>query len=488
MLKAGTESIMLQKDTRFLKSLERDIEETNDIINISLPDIVASNENDSKSFKEYDAYKRSLKAKLFDKVTKSMSKTLGSRFGITFELKNTYSTGDLVKINIPPLNSKVLSSAMSDLDSLFPKKQTSSILWNVVANKNEQMLYSNLKDIKEAIQTNKFQLDLKHAKIKGLDHTTISIKVNFLRAAMLRLNPGEVASLILQKIGVLFTHLEYMYTTTNNNFVLLDTFLTERFTKQTPALDAIKIAIDKTDADVKVDTSSPVAFLNTLDIYMLRTYRFDASKKSIKIDYETLSDQFVSLFGYGSDLANAIIKAKTSATVAPDGNTNLGITTLVFLLKTYIYLSMFIMSLLFFSVFGLVAILIAAGLVAFKMVISFILDIIASILNAFFSTDVETDVTSNEMVTRLNRIKLDVIKQLRTEADGSKADQAILVSQIDEIKHSIDFVKEKTGLLYEYGEKTANYKNEDTMQLQNEFIEQLSENELHFFKAKFKNT
>ena len=485
MMTFGTESISRQKDSGFLKKLEQDVEETFDIIKLSIPDIMASHEESDHSYEYYDKYKKQLKDKLFNKVLSSMSKTLTNRFGIKFTMSNMFNQNEVSTILMPPLNSRVLDMAMSDLDSLFPKKKANSILWNIVATKNEQLSYNNIRNLRDAIQSEKFSLDLKHAKVKGLDYTEIPLKFNFLHATILNLKPSEVVSLILQKIGILFTHLDYMYTTTNNNFILLDTYMKEKFAKQTPPLDALKIALSKTDADIKVNSGTPVALLETLNMYILKTYRFDSGKGSIKINYEALSDEFVSLFGYGDTLSSAVIKVRTYNTVVTDDETSGTFSTLVSVLNIFTYLTIVIMGILFFSIFGILSLVIMLGVTILGFVISYLMSFIESIIAHLFSTDIDKADTTEVLLKRLDRLKMDVIKQLRKLSGDNKLENGILVSQIDAIKKNIAFIKEKSGIIYDYGENHFSTKSQDIMAQQNEFIEQMSENELHFYKAKF---
>jgi len=482
MINYGIESIYRQKDTSFLDSLQNDIEEIYDIIKLSVPDILESLRNLDKGYEDYNKYKKEIQISLIKDKLDHMSKILTERFGVNIFINNLVDKDKIVNIIIPPLNSGVIDLAMKDIDKLFHKKFTLSSLWEETLSKNERISYDFIRNLRDAIKSGQFSLDLKNARIVGLNHVKVPISFNFLAAMILRLEPKEVVSIILEQIGLLFTHLEYLYTTTNNNYTLLNTFLNERFNKQTPPLEALKLALAKTDIDVPLDFTTPMAVLEALDIYILKTFRYDKNKKDMTLDYQSLSDEFVTLFGYGGELTSALIKIQDWGKVSLEIKKDRTLAIAINIIKILTFLSSAIITILIFGVFGILIVAAMIGVAMIKLVIKFILNLVFSLLAAIFNLDLGSYSNTEVLIQRLNKLKLDLIKQVRQLGNGDKIEKSIIISQIDFIKRNISFLKNKLGIL---NKSDNTLMNEDIETLQKKFVEQLTENELHYYSAKF---
>ena len=479
----GNESIHSQRDIGFISSMNKAIEKMYAIMRVSMPDIVATSNDSEMSFKNYDKYKRSLKTSVINKNYKDISKLLSKRFGINIVVEDKRKgLNNLISSILPPINYKVINMALNDLDILFPKKVKDPILWDNNASRSEKAMYGILNNIKSNLDKGNIELDLKNAYIKGLEGSTFIITVDTLRFRTLGITPEELTSVIIGEVGHIFSYLEYMTSTTNSNKILADTFLRERFTKGKDPVESFKIALEESNPDVKVDVSSPIKVMETLDAYILKTYRFGSSQRSIKIDFKRLADQFTARFGLGNNIANVLEKLNNLRVIRNSNDIVVDSWFYTFFRMT-MYLTILVLSFLFFNIFGLVIFLTYITVKLLSYLIVMVGDFIKKVFLAIFSTDVDQTVNSESIIKRLTRIKSELIRQLRSEkmTDASKT---ILVEHIENIKSIIERMKDNFAILGKYAEsnKASTY---NKMEEVNFLTEVLQENELHFLKSKF---
>ena len=484
-MEVGNESINKQRDTNVVSIINRKINNVFSILKIQLPDIAVTNNDKAMSYEAYDKNKRSIKKSVTGSNFDDIGKLLSKRFGINIVLEDKRSgLANLTGIVMPPLNYKLMNIAMNSMDSIFPKRKMGSITWDMMASSREKKMYGILNDLKQGLENSTIEIDLENAYIKGLDNSTFVINMDILSVMIIGLTVEETTSLLLHEVGHIFTYIEYITSTTNATKVLADSFLTERFNKNTEPIKSFKLAIENADPAIKVDTASPVKVLESLDAFILKTYRIDNGYNSIVIDFDRMADQFSARFGVGDLLASAIVKiASHDIVVSKTGVTVSGSGFFTFF-KVMAMLLSFVMAILFFNIFGLLVVLLYVSLKLISYVLALIVRFIYKIFSAIFMTDIAQDVHSEDIIKRLTKIKLELIRQLRS-VSMSDTGKELVVDQIEVVKDSIKRLKVNFGVLAEYSSSTTRV-DYSKMEDINFMTEILQENELHLMQEKFK--
>jgi len=478
----GNEVIETQRDLELVIRLTREVNNIFNIYNLRMDNVTMMDLDRNRHMKVYDKYKRIVKDSMYKKNLDNISDILSKRFGVGIIVENTRrELDDLSRVIMPSLNYKLLNVAMNSMSDLFPKSK--DILNKVIKNSREEKLYKILNDIKNALDNDGITIDLENARINGLEGSKFVININFLSAKMAGLEPDEVAALLLKQVGVIFTRLEYMTSTTNATKTLADVFLKERFSGSKEPIDAIKIAIDKTTIDVKTDFSTPVKTLETLDSFILKTYRVSKTNTTIVLDYERLSDQFATRFGIGDLLASMIVKVgDRDIGVSKDGRVydanNKGTFLTVFSLLAAVVVTVL------FSVLGLMIFLtyITVRLISyfFAMLSKFISDVFSRLV----LNDPGTMVKKDNIQRRLKQIKLELIRELR-KTDAGEIGKDNIMRQLDLVKDLVKQTEEKISVVDSMLEpsRDLDYNKIDDI---NFLTENLQENELYIMQEKFK--
>ena len=477
-------SINKQRDVAIVALLHKEINELYKVLNIKLGNITGTNNDKAMAQKSYDKYNRQVKSSMVQNHMGNISKSLSKRFGIDIQV--SYISNNLKNITtliMPTVNYKMMNMALQGLDDLFPKKRMKDTIWDVVASDREKKIYNVLNNLKNGLNKGTIELDLENAYINGLEGSVFSINVDVLGAMVLNLTPQELTAMLLQQVGNIFSYIEYMTSTTNSTKVLADTFLKERFGKSKDPLDSLKFAVDATDVDVGFDTSTPIKTLESLDIFILKTYRLDASKNSVKIDFQRLSDQFATRFEIGSDVASSIIKLSTAdirqdrsgTRYLSDGSSNYII--------AFITLIAAVVATLLFSIVGLLVVLVYVTIRLVSYMFALISRFISKIFSLIFIRGTDMSVEVEDIPKRLTKIKLELIREIRT-TKASDSGKQLLVEQADFIKESIKDLTDKFTIIGRLSNSTTSL-NYSKMEDINFLTEQLQENELHLLKEKF---
>ena len=477
-------SINKQRDTAIVALLHKEINELYKILNIKLGNITGTDNDKATSQKNYDKYNRQVKSSMIQNHMDKISKSLSKRFGINIEV--SYFSNNLKNITtliMPTVNYKMMNMALQGLDDLFPKKRMKDTIWNVVASDREKKIYNVLNDLKNGLNKGNIEIDLDNAHITGLEGSVFSINVDILGAMVINLTPQELTAMLLQQVGNIFSYLEYMTSTTNSTKVLADTFLKERFGKSKDSLNSLKIAIDATGVDAGLDTSSPIKVLESLDVFILKTYRLDTSKNSVKIDFQRLSDQFATRFEIAGDVASSIIRLNTvdirqdrnGARYLSDGSTDYILAFLTIVAAT--------IATLLFSIVGLLIILVYVTIRLVSYVVALISRFISKLFSLIFLRGTDMSVEVEDIPKRLTKIKLELIREIRT-TKTSDSGKELLIDQADFIKESIKDLTVKFTIIGRVSNSTTSL-NYSRMEDINFLTEQLQENELHLLKEKF---
>jgi len=486
MLTQGIESINTQTNTKFILRLNKEATELFDEIRLTLPDIVGTNFDSKKTYKEYEHYKATMKVDMISKRLTKISEILKDRFGLNVNIENSKrNLNSITYLVTPPMNYKVINMAMDNLDSLFPKKRANNIIWETLATKAEQNSYNTLNNLKTAISEGKFKLDFKRAYVTGLESSIFTIRTDVLAATVVNLNPDEFISLLLKEIGYLFSYLEYMYTSTRNTLSLLDNFITEKFSKNKNPIESLSIALKKSGTDTESDTA--IGVLEELDVFILKTYRIDKNKNSVKLDLQQESDKFVVKLGLADTLSSALVKISTLGTIRPNDTNYKEIDNpILTFLYTVVGLIVFAISVAIFSIFGILILLLVAGVKIVSFFFSYLAKMVLTIFNRIFNNDIDQNITYRDIGKRLKKIKLQLIKELRSD-DLENEDKKYIMEQIDNVNKSISLIDERFSILGRYGDSTLSLNSTHYEEVINDRLENLEDNELYLLTEKFKN-
>jgi len=481
-MQVGNESIYTQQDTAIVSLLTKEINEAYNIINIKLGSIHGSNEL-TASKKNYEKFNKQLKTSMLDSILKKVSNTLTKRFGINIKLEYVKSNlTNLSTVIMPPVNYKTMNVALNCLDDLFPKRQVNKTIWETMAGDREKKVYNIFNDLKNGLNKGNINIDLKEAYITGLDDSLFVINIDLLGAIVLDLTPNETTAIILQQIGKIFSYIEYVTSTTDATKILADTFLKERFGKSKDPIESIRLAIEATDTDVKVDISTPIKTLETLDTFILKTYRMDDTRSNVKIDFQRLADQFATRFGIGEDVTSSIIKL-ASITISKDKSVKYISDNTESMILTIFSVIAAVIATLLFSIVGL---FILVTYITIKLV-SYALAMISRFISKFIALILTTgnsdNVSMEDLPRRLTRIKTELIRELRT-TKVSDTGKELIIDQIDFVKDSIKQLSEKISILGKFSNSSTSL-NYSKMEDINFLTEQLQESELYLMQEKF---
>jgi len=484
MITYGTESIQKQTNNLYILELNALVNELQETTNKTLLYKDISLNDTNTSYENYDKYSRLIKNSIYDSSFTKMSNILSERFGIkiTVDAKKMKDSR-ITSLIMPNLNYRTVNVALNSMDELFPKRKEDSVLWSTQSSYKENILHKTLTDITEALKSDGFTLDLKNARISGLTGSEFNISLDVLTTTLVSMTAEEVVSLMLFEVGKIFTYLEYMHTTTKTNFTLIDTFLNEKFDKNTEAIDSLSIAVGKANGGVHKKEGS-VAVLNELEVLMLKTYRIDGNTNSVRIDFNQLSDMFVARFGLGDVFAKALIKQKYNKLIIQNSEDDTS-SQFVKVIMMIIGIMAFIMSYLIMSTLGLLVFVIYVSVKLLSYLIGYIIKSILSIFIATISTGTNTTIKFDNMGRRLVKLRLELIRELRKSDKTSNSD--ILIDKIDNIKEVIDNLKKSITTIASdkyFGNEAVDYSTGKTLE---DYLEEMEENELHLYGAKFKN-
>lgn len=477
-------SIKIQTDTVFINELNVVINEIRDIVNTTIlyKDVAI---NDKKlSYDDYDKYIKKFKHELFVKQLNKLTKILSDRFGFKISIEiQKFKNGRVSSILMPNFNYRIINMALENLSSLFPKTKTDSVLWNNNTSAKEQVLYKTLKNITTSIKEDEFKIDLVNAKIYGLKDSEFIISLDFFTAEILSLSNEEITSFILFEVGNIFTYLEYIHTTSRSNFVLLDTFINERFDKNNDGIDALRISLAKSNKKPLSNSKEDmVVILQELELNILKTYNIsNTGTKSVKIDFKQLSDIFVNRFGLGDIYSNALKKQYMDKSIVKIAKSTPN--EFVDMVLDFLSFIAFIMSMLIMLILGLFVFIVFITVKIISFVLSTIVKFILNIFSSLFLTGSNEKIETATLIRRLEKIKLDSIRTLRK---SSKHNKEASIENIENIKKTIKELKPVMNNIFNIDSKTTNMNYSYDVKLE-DVMETLTENELHFHNAKFKN-
>lgn len=331
------------------------------------------------------------------------------------------------------------------------------------------VLYKSFLSLKNTLDKSNVIVDNKNAKIHNLPNdfnAMIMMDICYmLHNRGLNRSPGDLLAGILHEIGHTFTSIEKSIYSVKNTILLMDS-IRESINQDDP-INLLKISYKKA---FKVDLKDKNA-LETIVIVkdVLEGYNFsdDKNYQNSKISAEQQADQFVSRFGYGSQLIEGLNKYNLSYREKSD-------------------LEMIYDSSNIALVIVLIILLIKFAIIMIPLLLAVITMDITNVRN--FNTNFKIYDTG---VRRYLRLKQDAIRQIRLLDKNSDIDKVLLKRLEDTIKTA----EEKIAIIDNEDNKNIINKFYDKIQYDSktkkvvnmlELSESLMENDLHYLNLKIK--
>lgn len=320
--------------------------------------------------------------------------------------------------------------------------------------------------LEKQLETKGIIFNDKEATIKNLPKDfVLYISVNLSMFVELynkqKLTGREMTAVLLHECGHGYTHIKYICRTAYNNTVLMEAASAAKDGDMKPIELAYRKLGGKNDIDAPITEETKANLVKlTVDQYLNDIFEFKDEKHSFT-DSEHLADQFAARFGMGADLAKALHKMNEYYGPYPDINSIASIYT-----GLYAFLSMI-------QVGGILPAL-AAGII-----MAAVIKVLFDIIGAMSDGGHYGYATYDDDKQRLERIKLDLIRQIRT-MDVDRKTEKELLKQSDEIESLLGMYDRSIT----FGERivkkfSVSVSNTASIKDFNEVIEKLMENKLY---------
>ena len=437
------------------------------------------------NIKEYDlksAKKVFLNRKNKPLITK-LDSIISKRFGIS--LQHTFSTGSGYAVwTIPPKNQNILnkdivevSKAVDEYTKNADESNTHSDVKNI-RNADTQMMSimnkwkKSMSVLEKELNTNGVRIDLEKAVVYGLPKDYVVFLTCDLNIMVneIGMNADELTAVLLHEVGHAFTHLEYSYRSISNTSVLLDT-IKDASDKNRTYKETIKLVyeevLDGNGSDLD-DANDITATIKLADEYIKNSVGMIPTPHS-GTDSEQLADQFAGRFGLGKDLATGLEKMTKRFPEITEFSAHL---TMAVIAGVYVFIFALIMAA---GIAG--AFMIALETALTIMITGFLGSFIGSLLSA---GGVNTAKTYDDSYQRLNRVKNEMIRRIRSE-NIDKAIKKQVLAELDSVTELIKkvpvsnptFSDNLIRLVSSRSRRLANMKEIEQV------VENLMENDLH---------
>jgi len=416
------------------------------------------------------------------KVLEDIDKLITKRFGINFKHVSGKDVGYGI-ITVNPLSMNVLTG---DVNAQFksykeylgktncnPTYQTcntefkeSDVSRNIIDLwKDEKSIayknYISYMELDKVLNTTGVKIDLHKAKVYGLPKNYanyILVDLKYLIQDR-KLNSKELTAVLFHEIGHMFTHLENSYRTVKTTTVLLDTLRKNLVRGKSIGKTLNLVYNDVLDGteDISKDLNV-VATIKVLDRYMESTLKLNRNDNHSYTDSEQLADQFATRFGTAQSLSDAI--SKLNMTLGDYSTYGLVVYSALVVLSTLIKLILLPMSVMFL-----------------------IIEMVVTIFTGGYDSN---EATYDTELRRITRMKNDLVRMIRT-ADIDKKDSKRILGEIEYVLTIIDKIDVKDSFISRMGDKILpKNANKSKFKKLEEYLEDLSENDLHVASLKLK--
>lgn len=390
----------------------------------------------------------------------TISIILSKRFNFKIKLKHTEDK-TIIHSMYPNYSYKNVLNAVTDFNKMFPNKD--NLFYNITTNKLTKQAIDGMDNLQQAINTDNLTIDLKNAKIYGIEDTVMTIFINIKQIIHKELTSGNITALMLKEIGNYFTDISKVNNVMDNNLGILSDIKSLDMTKV--SVDKLKITLNK-HMGKPIDGDTEVSVLSNFNNIYLQELsdRLD--------DNNYMQDDFVTKFSLGAELATAVLKIHTDKTLTKYNNITGDVFKLVLILLLIYVTFFFLIIINIFVGIGAVVLLgiqaiLAIIVISYKVSINVFKLILDGNGGVFDITTVVKEITS---------IKRSLISNLRNK-ELDKEDTVLQIANVDKILKSLnDIYRYDTTLRKKHSLNPTDYS----------YIEKLSNNDLHYLSEKLK--
>lgn len=419
-------------------------------------------------------------------IIKDIDKKLSDRFGLNIKHINSEGGGYGGYISTPSIDSAITphASGMTDIldkfitsctgeecDGYYKKAE------NIVDdNKDSESIAYRIKKSIDALdnhlKNNDLTFDLKKAKVNNAPKDTCNfLFVDFHYLVFEeRLNAKELVSTTLHEVGHAIANLTHIYRSARTTTVIMET-IRDELSNNDNLIEVLQITANKAFNKELKSSNTAAAIVELYDTYSDDVMKISKHDTRESIDSEQLADQFSTRFGYGEYLAKALNNGYDE-----DRNKfkyNMYVTSsllyafLPFVIFFLVYNALFFISAaLAYVVYGYITTIYTGG-----------------VFSLITGDRYSREGTYDGMKRRLERIRLDMIRQLRN-SDLPMDAMKEKINSIEKIDMEITKAIERNKPLEKIGNFMPwNYKNYTYSQM-DYLIEKMMENNLHLMKAK----
>lgn len=410
-------------------------------------------------------------------ANKEISKIIKKRFGMNIKLIEDTNGGCFTC----PINLNVVS--IFDDFSIWAKEIEQEASESKDKTDNVELLRSSndynkiysfyFKNMVNALRDKKLldvEVDISKARILNLpDYYKGFIAIDTIYFIGKGFTTKGLVSLLLHEIGHNFNNLENSYRWITNTTVLLDTLRTEVDVRGKNNRTAVKLAYEKIFKEKVPDNITLEEILLSWSEQGYAQGSLSNSAQSVT-DCEQLADQFASRFGYGYNIVEELNLFKEELAHSM-GN------TLVLMQRTLVATSfssiLFMISLPFTSVFLGTFVIFILGLI-----------FIPSVQRG--GTEDGGGTTYDHIYKRFQRIKLDMIRQLRTIPNIDNDYKARLLQDIEQLDKILTTTPRPQDVFLGRMLRfiSSDYRRVFDMKRSHQLLEDLAENELHIASTK----
>lgn len=416
---------------------------------------------------------------------KEISKLLKERFGIVIYVidtneKNFYTYP--LNLKITNVLSRALLWIPGSIQETINDNQTdeSKIIERRLSSEDDNVITKtwamNFKNALKDSRLNNVTIDLKKAYINNMPEIYRSyILLGIKHAHGLNLTAREMTAVLFHEYGHNFTMVENTYRCIQNTTILLDNLRQEVGKKGKTVRSALKLTYEKIFKEsVPASATSEQILLDWLEQEM-KLISFSTNKYAFT-DTEALADQFPTRFGLGPDIISSLNKLSRGAT-----HSNVG-EPILMLDAILLYMSMSGVTVGILLALGITGA--AGGVIAGISMFIYKIIIYLYLNGSDFETD--TIIPYDVFYKRYQRVKLDLIRQIRTVEGVDSKFKNKLIEDIEEVEKHLKNIKfPSTSLMQKLIRILSDNKRRAfDMKRSQQLMEELSENDLYVASGK----
>lgn len=406
------------------------------------------------------------------KELEAMDKILTRRFKFTIDLGIDYATGMCTNIILPPTYNVLVgdvSNFEKDIQNYLGSKTKADkeVSGKNLTKKDTVIMGTLLKSVQaatKALDGDKIQVDYRKGTILGMPKDFVcSIRLNPFFILGRGANAREAVAGLLHEVGHTVTAYSVINRNVINSAILLETIQYEKGVRNNTAIDTLKIVSGKLGVKKKVKDDNVAEVMSAIvtkssGVSLNKNNDFTATNT----EKEHFADVFVSRFLLGAELTSFLSK------LGPEYRPSSGI-------------EMFYNQVMSNKIISIVLGILFSPLLPFVVLI---LGIKFYTSKRDIGKYLKWNRTYDDIIRRMLRIKQDATRQLRILKGKDKATENTknrLVEVITSCDETMHIYKDNRESFSKWMDKISVSKDSKEIYMNKETIEQLMENDLHYY-------